>query len=89
MKLGKSLQSPQLLRLHAHAHAMRQAPTSSEQALWEALRSGRLGVQFRRQVPFHNFILDFVAASARLVVEVDGGYHGARRAADERRDNKL
>jgi very-short-patch-repair endonuclease len=35
------------------------------------------------------FIVDFLAPAARLVVEVDGGYHCERRAADARRDEKL
>ena len=34
-------------------------------------------------------IVDFLAPSARLVVEVDGGYHAQRARADERRDRKL
>jgi very-short-patch-repair endonuclease len=29
------------------------------------------------------------ATSARLVVEVDGGYHAGRRAGDRRRDERL
>jgi len=82
-------QSPQLLRLHANAHAMREAPTPSEHALWQALRARKLGVQFRRQVPLGRFIVDFLAPSARLVVEVDGGYHARRGAPDARRDRKL
>lgn len=89
MKSSKSSTSSQLARLHGHAQAMRQAPTGSERALWEALRCRKLGVQFRRQVVFGNFILDFVAPAARLVVEVDGAYHAERRGADERRDRKL
>jgi very-short-patch-repair endonuclease len=32
------------------------------------------------------YIVDFLAPSARLIVEVDGGYHQCRRTADERRD---
>jgi very-short-patch-repair endonuclease len=72
-----------------HARAMRSALTASEQRLWLALRGGALGVWFRRQVPLGRFIGDFVAASARLVVEVDGGYHARRRAADARRDRAL
>ncbi|HVY28765.1 MAG TPA: DUF559 domain-containing protein [Polyangiaceae bacterium] len=53
-------------------------------------RKGRqLGVQFRRQVVWGSFILDFFASSVGLVVEVDGGYHAQRRAADARRDEKL
>ena len=85
-----SKQSPQqLLRLHANADSMRQAPTASESALWQRLKGRQLGVQFRRQVVWGSFILDFFASSVRLVVEVDGGYHEERRAADARRDEKL
>jgi very-short-patch-repair endonuclease len=32
---------------------------------------------------------DFVAPSVRLVIEVDGGYHADRAAADARRDRAL
>ena len=35
------------------------------------------------------FIADFYAPSARLIVEVDGGYHARRVTADARRDRKL
>jgi len=68
---------------------MRQAPTDSEARLWRALHSSQLGVAFRRQVPLLGFIADFYAPSARLVVEVDGGYHARRATADARRDRKL
>ena len=73
----------------ARARDMRSALTPSEQRLWLAIRGGALGVWFRRQVPLGRFIGDFVAASARLVVEVDGGYHARQRAADARRDRAL
>ena len=72
-----------------HARQMRHALTPSEQRLWLTLRGGALGVWFRRQVPLGRFIGDFVAVSARLVVEVDGGYHERQRAADARRDRAL
>ena len=68
---------------------MRQAPTDSEARLWRALRASQLGVAFRRQVPLLGFIADFYAPSARLIVEVDGGYHARRVTADARRDRKL
>ena len=35
------------------------------------------------------FIVDFLAPSARLIVEVDGEWHEGRQRADERRDVKL
>jgi very-short-patch-repair endonuclease len=34
-------------------------------------------------------MVDFVAPAERVVVEVDGGYHGCRRGADARRDEAL
>jgi very-short-patch-repair endonuclease len=71
------------------AIAMRVALTPSEQALWALLRGKQLGVWFHRQVPLGPFVADFAAASARLVVEVDGGYHARRRASDARRDRAL
>ena len=49
-----------------------------------------MGVSFRRQVPIgSSIIVDFLAPSARVVVEVDGSSHVGRRAADARRDDKL
>ena len=68
---------------------MRRHPTLSEHILWQAIRGERLGVVFRRQVPLGPFIVDFLAPSARLVVEVDGGYHAARVKADARRTRWL
>ncbi len=75
--------------LHVHAAAMRAAPTTSEALLWEALRGSQLGVGFRRQLPIGRYIADFAAPSARLVVEVDGGYHAGRVRGDARRDREL
>ena len=76
--------------LKEHAAQMRHAPTASEARLFEAIRGGRLGVTFRRQVPvLGRFIADLLASEVRLIVEVDGGYHEAREAADARRDRAL
>ena len=68
---------------------MRWAPEPSEAQLWAAINRRQLGVQFRRQVVVGKFIADFLAAEASLIVEVDGGYHARRHAADARRDAKL
>jgi len=46
------------------------------------LRGSRLGgLRFRRQHAIDPFIVDFYCASAKLVVEVDGGIH--RSTGDE------
>jgi very-short-patch-repair endonuclease len=76
--------------LAARAHSMRCAQTETEEILWRELRSSRLGVPFRRQVVLlGRFIVDFLAPSARLIIEVDGGYHVQCRSADESRERKL
>jgi very-short-patch-repair endonuclease len=72
-----------------HARTMRRAPTDAEQKMWRLLRDRRFaGIKFRRQVPFQNFILDFVCLEKRVVVEIDGSQH-ADSAADRARDRAL
>jgi very-short-patch-repair endonuclease len=68
---------------------MRQYPTASERRLGQALSGSKLGVAFRSQVPVGRFIVDFLAPSVRLIVEVDGGVHLVRRSADAARERKL
>ena len=75
--------------LAPRAREMRNTATESEALLWAHLRRGRLGVRFRRQVILGPFIVDFLAPSARLIVEVDGGVHLSQQDADRRRDGAL
>jgi very-short-patch-repair endonuclease len=89
MRARQSLTHPSKSRLQVYASRNRAALTASEARLWSALSAGQLGVSFRRQVPLGNFIADFFASRARLVVEVDGSYHERRRSADAHRDSKL
>ena len=54
-----------------------------------ALAGSQLGVAFRRQVVVGERIVDFLAPTIKLVVEVDGGYHARARRADARREREL
>ena len=55
---------------------MRTNPTDAELHLWYRLRRKQiLGVQFYRQNPIGNYIADFYAPAAKLVVELDGAQH--------------
>jgi very-short-patch-repair endonuclease len=68
---------------------MRRAATDAEAALWHLLRDRRFSeVKFRRQVPFQNYILDFVCFERRLIIEIDGSQHLDSKR-DERRDAVL
>jgi len=50
--------------------------TDSEQALWTRLRRKQLrGIQFYRQKPIGNSVVDFFAPKAKLVIEIDGSQH--------------
>jgi very-short-patch-repair endonuclease len=79
----------QELTLEQRARVMRHSPTESEAALWRLLRGRQLGVCFKRQVPLLGYIVDFYASEAKLVVEVDGGYHAERVAPDAKRQRRL
>ena len=76
-------------RLRKHARTMRRVSTDAEQKLWFLLRDRRLdGIKFRRQVPFKNYILDFVCFERKLVIEIDAGQH-FDSVTDQARDNLL
>ena len=88
--LFRNRSAARLALLDERARVMRFSLTPSEQLLWERIRARQLGVVFRRQVPvLGRFIADFLAPAQRLIVELDGGYHGERACADARRDAVL
>ncbi len=58
------------------ARSLRSEMTGSEQLLWSHLRRRQIrGLQFYRQKPIGNYVVDFYAPKAKLVVEVDGSQH--------------
>ncbi len=62
--------------LKSAARDLRKHLTDSEAVLClRVRRKGLLGVQFYRQKPIGDYIVDFYAPRARLVVEVDGSQH--------------
>ena len=71
---------------------LRNNMTDAEQLLWQRLRRKQiLGLQFYRQKPILNFIVDFYCPSANLVIECDGGQHYTAEGleADRARDQAL
>lgn len=71
------------------ANRMRRHPTEEESIVWERLREKRVGYRFRRQAPLFGFIVDFYCPKMKVVVEVDGGWHGDNRNYDARRDRVM
>ena len=71
---------------------LRNNMTDAEQMLWQRLRRKQiLGLQFYRQKPILNFIVDFYCPAANLVIECDGSQHYTidGLAADRARDQAL
>ena len=71
---------------------LRNNMTDAEQSLWQRLRRKQiLGLQFYRQKPILNFIVDFYCSAAKLVIECDGGQHYTEDGlkADQIRDQAL
>lgn len=71
---------------------LRNNMTDAEKFLWSKIRNKQiLGVQFYRQKPILNFIVDFYCPSANLVTECDGSQHYTDEGleADRIRDHAL
>lgn len=55
---------------------LRNNMTEAEKLLWSKLRNKQiLGLQFYRQKPLLNYIVDFYCPAANLVIECDGIQH--------------
>ena len=84
-------------RITHHARTLRQAQTSAEEILWDALRNRKMGFKFVRQKPFaveyyrkrHTFVADFYSRECKLIVEVDGSFHAVRQGYDQLRTSLL
>ena len=71
---------------------LRNNMTDAEKRLWSKLRAKQiLGLQFYRQNPLLNFIVDFYCPAVSLVIECDGSQHYTHEGleADRVRDEAL
>ncbi len=76
--------------LKEQSRHLRSGMTEAEQTLWHRLRGKQInGIQFYRQRPIGNFIVDFLASAVQLVIEVDGSQHQEKKTYDDRRTQFL
>lgn len=72
------------------ASQLRRNMTSSEELLWNKLKGKQvLGLRFRRQHPISKYIVDFYCHAAKLVVELDGKIHLAKKESDRERTKEI
>ena len=75
--------------LKEKARTLRKDSTLSEVLLWQEIRKKQLDVQFHRQVPVLDFIVDFYCHELKLAIEVDGKSHEWKVSYDIQRKKKL
>ena len=76
-------------KLKEKARRLRTQMSDPDRSGWGRLRRKRVqSVQFYRQKPIGNYIVDFYAPKAKMVVEVDGSQHmeSEQAARDLQRD---
>jgi len=76
--------------LRKNSRILRRNQTESEKLLWSCLRRKQIcDVQFYRQKPLGNYIVDFYAPSVSLIIEIDGSQHFEKQhmQRDKKRDN--
>ena len=67
-------------KLKEHSRSLRTSMTDAEQVLWRHIRRKQIqGVQFYRQKPLFEFVVDFYCPTAKLVIELDGSQHLAEK----------
>ncbi len=73
------------------ARKLRKQGILSEVLLWKKIKNKSFGVEFHRQVPINNFIVDFYCHEIKLAVEIDGNSHNFTEVQinDISRQNKL
>jgi very-short-patch-repair endonuclease len=89
MKSSNRIIQPYNPKLKKRARRLRKNMTEAEIRLWNHLRRKQIkGLQFFRQRPIGNYIVDFYAPEEKLVIEVDGGqyYEEDGLEYDEARD---
>ena len=76
-------------KLKEFARYLRKNSTLAEILLWNKIKGRALGVEFKRQVPIDEFIVDFFCHELMLIIEVDGQSHDFKYEYDQQRQKKL
>ncbi|QQG44351.1 MAG: DUF559 domain-containing protein [Candidatus Roizmanbacteria bacterium] len=79
--------NPKLKKIASH---LRKNSTVAEIILWKRLKNKQvLGIDFNRQKPLGNYIVDFYNNLLKLAIEIDGDSHELKGNYDEKRQDQL
>ncbi|WP_421805015.1 endonuclease domain-containing protein [Flagellimonas sp.] len=73
-------------KLKEFARQLRKNSTLSEVLLWEKLKQRSMGIQFHRQVPLLEYIVDFYCHELQLAIEIDGVSHDFKYDKGQQRE---
>jgi very-short-patch-repair endonuclease len=77
-------------KLKEHARELRKRSTKSEVILWNNLKGSKFyGLQFMRQKPIGEYIVDFYCSKLKLIIEIDGITHNDKQKYDFNRQIEL
>lgn len=78
-------------KLKELARKLRKQGILSEVLLWKQIQGKAFGVEFHRQVPMLEYIVDFYCHELMLVIEIDGITHNFDEAdiKDAKRQNEI
>ncbi|MER3375761.1 MAG: ribonuclease P protein component [Allomuricauda sp.] len=80
---------PYNTKLKEFARQLRKNSTLPEVLLWQKIKKRALGVQFHRQVPLLEYIVDFYCHELKLAIEIDGKSHDHIYDEDAFREGQL
>ncbi len=76
--------------LKEKARKLRNNSTLTEIMLWQQIKGKQIsGLDFHRQKPLGDYIVDFFCNELNLAIEVDGESHFGKEAYDLKRENDL
>lgn len=76
-------------KLKELAQRLRKQQILGEALLWKQLRGKAFGVEFHRQVPMLEYIVDFYCHELMLVIEIDGLTHNFEGAEERDAERQL
>ncbi len=75
--------------LRERSRILRNNATQTEILLWNKIKNRAYNIQFHRQVPMLDYIVDFYCHEIGLAIEIDGSSHDHKFFYDAKRQGRL
>ncbi|WP_299219444.1 endonuclease domain-containing protein [uncultured Aquimarina sp.] len=80
---------PYIAEAREFAKVLKKEMTTTEKVIWDTIRKRQLGVQFFRQFPILEYVIDFYAKEIGLAIEIDGSLHDNQFLEDSYRQGRI